>query len=151
MKLLFYKQAATPTRIDKSNYLQPTGEISNVIIKEDTNLMAPTFILKTNPIVYNSNYLFNDFTSRFYFIESIEALTGGRIAIHCKIDVLMTYRNEIKASEAWIDCSSNCDDLFHQDYPFNSDFNYKECKFPSSPFDMAGDATAIKCLLCIMK
>lgn len=151
MELTFYKQAATPNRVDKSAYLESTGNISNVIIKDDTNLMAPTFILKTNPIVYNSNYLFCSFTQRYYYIESIDALSGGRIAVNCKIDVLMTYRNEIRASDAWIDRSSNNDLLFHQDYPFDSDVVYKELEFPSSPFDLSENWEYINCMLCITK
>lgn len=151
MKLTLYKQAATPNRIDKTGYLEGTGEVNNVIIKDATNLMAPTFILQTNSTVYNSNYLFCDFTQRFYFIESVDALPGGRIAINCKIDVLMTYRNEILASDAWIDRSSNDADMFHQDYPFDSDVIYKEIEFPQSPFDLNDNWQAVQCCLCIMK
>ena len=129
MTLTFYKQAATPNRVDKSNYLTPTGDLPNVTIKAETNLMTPIFILKTNPIVYNSNYVYCSFTKRYYYIESIDALSGGRIAINCKIDVLHTYRNEIKNSSGWVVRSSTTTDLdddysmLHNDYPFRQDFD----------------------------
>lgn len=129
MYLRFFKQAATPNKINKQAYLTELGTVSNVILKDETNLMEPTFILKTNPVVYNANYLFCEFTSRYYYIESIDALSGGRIAIHCKIDVLYTYRNEILNSTTWVERSdittdtSDDYDLLHNDYPFREDYD----------------------------
>ena len=129
MYLRFFKQAATPNKINKQAYLTESGTVSNVILKDETNLMEPTFILKTNPVVYNANYLFCEFTSRYYYIESIDAMSGGRIAIHCKIDVLYTYRNEILNSTCWVECSdittdtSDDYDLLHNDYPFREDYD----------------------------
>lgn len=129
MYLRFFKQAATPNKINKQGYLTELGTVSNVILKNETNLMEPTFILKTNPVVYNANYLFCEFTSRYYYINSIDALSGGRIAIHCKIDVLYTYRNEILNSTCWVECSditadtSDDYDLLHNDYPFREDYD----------------------------
>lgn len=133
MDLIFYKQAATPNRVDKSAYLSTVGTISNVTLKSDVDLMRPTFILKTSPLVYNSNYVFNSFTGRYYYIETITALSGGRIAIQCKIDVLHTYRNEIKNSSGWVVRSAATTDtaddykMLHNDYPFRSDFDILGC------------------------
>lgn len=128
MYLRFFKQAATPNKIDKSSYLTETGVLNNVIIKDETNLMQPIFILKTNAIVYNSNYVYCEFTQRYYYINSIDALSGGRIAIHCTIDVLYTYKNEILSSTAWViksDMTSDINDydMLHNDYPFQSDYD----------------------------
>lgn len=128
MYLRFFKQAATPNKINKQAYLTELGTVSNVILKDETNLMEPTFILKTNPIVYNANYLFCEFTSRYYYINSIDAMSGGRIAIHCKIDVLYTYRNEILNSTCWVERSDMTTDdadykMLHNDYPFQSDYD----------------------------
>ena len=135
MELTFYKQAATPNRVDKSNYLQLQGDLSDVVIKDDTNLMTPTFILKTDSLVYNSNYVYCSFTSRYYYIESIDALKGGRIAINCKIDVLYTYKDEILNSSAWIERSdatadiSDNYDMLHNDYPFRQDYETRGIDF----------------------
>lgn len=133
MDLTFYKQAATPNRVDKSAYLTTVGTISNVTLKSDVDLMRPTFILKTSPLVYNSNYVFSSFTNRYYYIETITALSGGRIAIQCKIDVLHTYRNEIKNSSAWVLRSAATTDtaddykMLHNDYPFRADSTVLGC------------------------
>lgn len=128
LNLIFYKQAATPNRVDKTDYLTRVGDLGNVQLKDTTELFTPTFILRTNPLVYNSNYVYCSFTKRYYYIESIDALSGSRIAIHCKCDVLHTYRNEIKNSSGWILTSSETTDedadynMLHNDYPFRQDY-----------------------------
>lgn len=127
MQLKFYKQSATPSRVDKRGYLEERGTISNVVLKDSTNLMTPTFILKTQDLVYNSNYLYCSFTKRYYYIESVEAMTGGRVAVHCKIDVLFTYRNEIMSSSAWVvrsESTTDSDeyDMLHNNFTFQSDY-----------------------------
>ena len=135
MELTFYKQAATPNRVDKSDYLTVVGTLSNVVLKNDTNLMSPTFILKTSEVVYNSNYVYCSFTHRYYYINNIDALSGGRLAIHCSIDVLYTYKDEILNSSAWIERSDTTTDMsddyemLHNDYPFRQDYETRGIDF----------------------
>lgn len=127
MTLTFYKQAATPNRVDKSAYLTEQGKIDNVVLLDTRDIITPVFILSTNPMVYNANYLFCDFTQRYYYIDNVELMAGGRIAIHCRIDVLHTYRAEILGSVAWVDRSDSTNDetdnydMLHNDYPFRAD------------------------------
>lgn len=138
MELTFYKQAATPNRVDKSAYLTQVGTITNVVLKSDVDLMRPVFILKASPIVYNSNYVYSSFTSRYYYIETVTALSGGRISLQCKIDVLHTYRAEIKNSSAWVERSAATTDtaddykMLHNDYPFRADYEIKGCDLANS-------------------
>lgn len=128
MTLTFFKQAATPQRINKTGYLTEVGAIENVVVKDTKNLMSPTFIMAYNPLVLNANYLFCTKTSRYYYINSIDAMTGGRIAINCSIDVLYTYRSEILSSVAWVNVSDSTTDtsddydMLHNDYPFRQDY-----------------------------
>lgn len=130
MKLTFYKQEATPERVDKSDYMSRQGEVGNVILKDDVNLLEPTFILKTNPVIFKSNYFYCDFTGRYYYIRDFEALKGGRTAITGTVDLLHTFRNEILNSEAWVEVSDGSDEaddynMLHNDYPFRSDYVIK--------------------------
>lgn len=128
MKLTMYKYAATPDRVDKTDYLTEIGKIQDVSIKDDTVLMNPVFILRKNSVVYNANYVFCSFTQRYYYINDIVAMTAERIAIQCSIDVLHTYRKEILDSSAWVtrsERSSNKTDFYmlHNDYPFRQDYD----------------------------
>jgi hypothetical protein len=128
MTLTFYKQAATPNRVDKSAYLTEQGKIENVVLLDTRDIITPVFILSTNPMVYNANYIFCDFTQRYYYIDNVDLMAGGRIAIHCRVDVLHTYRAEILGSVAWVDRSDRTTDatddydMLHNDYPFRQDY-----------------------------
>lgn len=142
MTLTFYKQAATPNRVDKSAYLTEQGKIDNVVLLDTRDIKTPVFILATNPMVYNANYLFCDFTQRYYYIDNVELMAGGRIAIHCRVDVLHTYRAEILGSVAWVDRSDRTTDatddynMLHNDYPFRADYDTLGIDFTGaiSPF-----------------
>ena len=154
MQLKFYQQVATPNRVDKSGYLEYKGFLNNIILKEDTNLLRPTFILTYQQIVYDSNYIYCDTTDRYYFVESIEALSAGRIALHCKCDVLYSFKDEIFNSSAWVETSDKSDanrdyDMLHNDYPFRQDYDIRGYDLVNgeNPFD---DAYA-RCIYCVIK
>lgn len=128
MTIHLYKHGATPKRIDKSTYLNDVGEISGVVLKETENELTPDFILNTNSLVYNANYFFCSFMSRYYYITDIEMMTGGRIVIHSRVDVLMSFRSEIMSSAAWVEKSDSTTDtaddyeFLHNDFPFRQDY-----------------------------
>lgn len=144
MELTFYKQAATPHRVRKQSYLTELGTIDG-IVKEPTNIISPVFTMKYNPIVYNANYLYCATTGRYYsYTDSdIQLLSGGRIAISARCDVLYTFRNEILASSAWVEVADGAPELgddynmLHNDFPFRVDFDTLGCYFEGglSPFD----------------
>lgn len=129
MTIHLYKHGATPKRIDKSTFLNDVGEISGVVLKETENELTPDFILNTNSLVYNANYFFCDFTSRYYYITDLEMMTGGRIVLHSRVDVLMTFRNEIMSSSSWVEVSDSTSDtsdnydMLHNDFPFRQDYD----------------------------
>lgn len=130
MELNFYKQSATPNRINKSGYLSEVGTVNGVTIKETENSLTPDFIMMTSDIVLNSNYFFCSATSRYYFITSYDFLSGGRIVLHSRVDVLMTFRNEILSSTAWVEVSEDTSDIddynmLHNDLPFRQDYTIK--------------------------
>ena len=129
MNLKFYKQSATPNRVDKSRFLTAMGDLQGIIVKGTENTLTPDFILQTNQLVYNSNYLYCDFTSRYYYIISCDITTGGRVIIHTRCDVLMTFKNEILNSSSWVLKSDRTTDtsddyeMLHNDYPFRQDYD----------------------------
>jgi len=140
MKLTFYKYAGTPNRIDKSDYITEVGSVDNVNLKADTDLMRPIFILRTNPTVYNANYFYCDTTQRYYYINNITAMDGGRISIDGEIDVLYTFKEEILNSPAWVKKSGIPNDndipdvkMMHQAYPFRQDYYIDGIDFPNQP------------------
>lgn len=75
-----------------------TTDITDTItctMKDGTSIITPTFVLNYNASYFNANYLYSDTTDRYYFITDIEIAPAGKILIHCKVDVLMTYKTSI--------------------------------------------------------
>lgn len=74
------------------------------------SIMNPTFIMRTFDIL-ESNYIYVKQWGRFYFIEDI-VLDGSRCLIKCHIDVLETYKTEIKAMKLLVERSQNVNNGF---------------------------------------
>lgn len=156
MNLKLYKQSATPNRVDKSSFLNEVGEVSAIIVKGTENTLTPDFLLQTNATIYNANYFYCDFTSRYYYITSCDVTTGGRIIVHSRVDVLMTFRNEILSSSSWVlksdkttDSSDNYD-MLHNDYPFRQDYDFMGLSTAESIFSPWTGGTNLNMVL-IMK
>lgn len=77
------------------------------IVKDNTSVLDPIFIIKTpsgltvSNVKYNYNYV--EFGDRYYFVRDVVLGTGGRIELHCHEDVLMSNSAEIVLLKAIID------------------------------------------------
>ena len=67
----------------------------DVEFKEDTSIIDPTFILRTQSKVLEGNYIYVPNLNRYYFINNY-TLSHERIYIECHVDVLMSFKKEIK-------------------------------------------------------
>lgn len=79
-----------------------TNYFDDVKVKDTTDVINPTFIL-TTPLVINPNYCYCEDWGKYYYVDSVNVMTGGRVAISCRVDVLMTYAYSIKSLSAIID------------------------------------------------
>lgn len=77
-----------------------TGTQLEVYLKEDTSIMSPIFVLSGDYLTTNFNYAF--WNGRYYWINDIVQRHNNLIEIQCEVDVLATYRLNIKASTAFI-------------------------------------------------
>lgn len=68
----------------------------NCIIKGAISFIAPNIILETDEDMNEINYIYIEEFNRYYFIRDIIPMTGNRYAISCKVDVLESFKNEIK-------------------------------------------------------
>lgn len=76
--------------------------LSNVILKDQTDLIDPVFIVSTPDIedIAAANYMQCDAFGRYYFITDIKSVRAGVYEITGHVDVLMTYAAQIKAQTA---------------------------------------------------
>ena len=68
--LTFYKISDDPLVINKT-LGTAVKTLTNVKIKDSTDILNPVFILRYDANIFTANYLHFDDFSRFYFIENI--------------------------------------------------------------------------------
>lgn len=99
-----FKTNSAPNVVNK--VLTEVVAFDEVIFKEETSLLNPTIIINgvSNSSSYNiedigtSNYFSIPKVNRYYFITDITMMSGGRVAITGKVDVLMSYKTDIIGS-----------------------------------------------------
>lgn len=112
------------------------AEISGKI-KGDCLTTAPTIIIQNRDMT-NINYIYiNDF-NRYYYISEIKVMTGGVIELSCKVDVLMSFKTEIKQLKVNVLRYENTSPTFLADtrIPLYSDTVQKVIEFPDNIFNL---------------
>lgn len=78
---------------------------ATVVFKENVDLIEPVLILQNNSYIQASNYM--QMLGRYYYITSIECMPGNLLKVNARVDVLMSYRDQIKANSAIITRNAN--------------------------------------------
>lgn len=78
---------------------------ATVVFKENVDLIEPVLILQNNNYIQVSNYM--EMLGRYYYITSIECMPGNLLKVKARVDVLMSYRDQIKANNAIITRNAN--------------------------------------------
>lgn len=83
-------------------------------LKGDTSITDPTIIIEAeNPVTYN--YCFIPQFNRYYFITDIISLRTNIWEIYMHVDVLMSFKDQIKTSRAIMDSTENEDNTNYLD------------------------------------
>ena len=79
-------------------------------IKGALSVENPVLILQyKSDIQANVNYVYIPEYNRYYFVTDIINLTGGRYELHCKVDVLMSFKDNILNLSCIVDKQSSKD------------------------------------------
>lgn len=103
MTVNFYKNNSPLNYVSKS-----ITEVDNLdcFIKEDCDIINPIIqIFGTNAL--NANYMWIPLFSRYYFITDITTENIDTLLVTGHVDVLMSFQNAIKGSQAIIDRQEN--------------------------------------------
>lgn len=76
------------------------GSVVDVALKNETSLNAPTFILQSSEKP-TANYA--AFEGAYYFIDNLRSVRNDIWALECSMDVLATYRDEIRTLSAFVE------------------------------------------------
>ena len=116
MKCRLYKNTADFRELDKSKFLTLINEIE-CNIKENTSIINP--ILKISKLKVNTikklNYLYLPDFNRYYFVNDIIECTGNILELHCKVDVLFSYKDDIRGITALILRQENINNPYIED------------------------------------
>ena len=113
------------------------SETFTVVLKEETSIFRPTFILQTSTKLDRFNYI--DATSdlgRKYFITGVRSIGYQRYEVDAKTDVMFTWKSEILNNNAVIRRQQNRYNLYLDDPDFHV-YNYERIQtlqFPANTF-----------------
>ena len=98
MKIILYKSTADNRLLDKSSKITAIDTIDTAHIKDDTSIISPSIILSYKKIstLRKCNYLYIPSMGRYYYVNDIVLKPGGMFELKCHVDVLMTYKGDIK-------------------------------------------------------
>ena len=140
MNLTLYYNSSERKVIGKS--LQNLGNVAG-ILKGDASITSPVFILQSNNNYLSGvNYLYWQETGRYYYIDDIELMTGGRMVFYCSVDVLESFKTQIKAQTAIVDKqeSINETNLYLNDGSFvDTEQTFNEIKNFQTGFNEVGE------------
>lgn len=100
MDIIFYKTISEKNRVDK--LLTEPFTLSGSL-KAGSNLLSPSILVEANEDIAKYNYVYIEDFNRYYYIDTITNVKANLWNISLYVDVLFTYRNEIKNLPAIIE------------------------------------------------
>ena len=92
MNVEIYKNLSENSVIGKIKTLVYSTECD---IKGESSIINPVLILKYNEKIFESNYIYIPTWKRYYFIDDVRVLTGGRVEVSLSVDVLESFKDSI--------------------------------------------------------
>ena len=112
MEVILYKNSSENNVIGKSLVQIKSVECN---LKNDVSVVNPILVLSYTDSILDSNYCFIPKFNRYYFIDEIIPITGDRSIIKCRVDVLESFKDDIKSLTAIINKQETIADKFIDD------------------------------------
>ena len=87
----------------------------NIKLKGNTSITQPVVVLHSNNIIL-FNYAYIPEFNRYYFVDKIELFPNGIYNISLKVDVLESFKNDIKNSSGLISKQTNINNYYNDSY-----------------------------------
>lgn len=123
MQISLFTCECEHNRINKASAIY-NRHAMNGNLKTNTSIINPVILVKkTNPAIYNYNYMYIDEFKRFYFITDIVNVRNDLWEIHAHVDVLNSFKNDILKSQVIIEKSekSNNANMYYNDGSYVTD------------------------------
>lgn len=130
-----YNMTSPKNKLGKT--MTQVGSEYGIALKEPCSILRPVLRIRTSDSVYTANYLYIDTFARYYFIDDITSLNDGEWEISAHVDVLETYKEDIKGNSAVIKRQANRFNLYLDDPEFHVYANelVQTKKFSKTEFD----------------
>lgn len=99
MEIKTYMNNSEAIRLNKN--LTEVSTLSNVRLLENCTLLNPSFVFKMPENIF-INYIYVPKFGRYYYINNITILNNNMVQIDCSVDVLMSFKDEIKNTKQHI-------------------------------------------------
>lgn len=135
MQIDLFTCKAERNRVNKSDYISNRFTLQGNIKSSTSVTNIVIEIAKSNPVIYEYNYMYIGEFNRYYFIDDITNVSANRWIITASVDVLFSFMNDILETNAIIEKVENevTANLYLDDGSFVMDSRkYNEIKeFPS--------------------
>ena len=110
--------------------------VNPYVLLENCSIITPQVKLKFNSAILSANYAYIEEFHRYYFIDDVTILSGAILQLNLSIDVLETYKTQIKALTCIVKRNTNVFNKYLDD-PYFQAQNKKQIqikKIESSAF-----------------
>lgn len=111
--IVLQTNSSEKNRVDKS-----ITDVRTLIgtLRADTSIVDPTFIIQCSlPDVINANYLTVREFGRSYFVTNVRSVRNGLVEFACHVDVLSSFKTQIRANSGIIHRSERNWNLYLND------------------------------------
>lgn len=126
MVITLYNNSNDKRTVNKN--LTGAVQFSNVVLKDDTDMVNPTFILsglQNDSTMRNLNYLHCPLYDRYYFIENIKWCRGKIVELQCHVDVLESFKTQLLNKTCYVTRQENAGEeknyFYDGKHPIRSD------------------------------
>lgn len=95
LPIVVYRSASDKRVIGKT--LAQTGSYATCQLLDGCSVTQPKVIVTLNAALFTSNYAYIAAFGRYYFINNITILDSQRVQLDMSVDVLETYKTQLKA------------------------------------------------------
>ena len=127
MDVVFYKNTSDRRKVGKT--LEEVARVS-AKVKESCSILKPEMYIMSDNVV-NVNYIYIPLLKRYYFVDDIVFMEGKIKLFKCSVDVLESYKKEIKDLKCMVVRQENKFNAYYNDalLPVRTDTNYKVQSF----------------------
>lgn len=129
MNISLYYNASENNRLDKS--LTLISSLTGTLKDEEVSILRPTILVGSEDVL-KSNYCYIEDFNRYYFIKNVNIHRQGLYILELEVDVLTTYKDQIREQTGIISRQENLYNLYLTDSAFKlySNMQMQIKKFP---------------------